>query len=236
MGLFSDILEANRERDYSGYIDSCMILSSLKTNNKRFADYRAELKKYNKSELDGAIKNRMRQEFLQRSAELEKLKVGYLIAEKAVLKIINRGKIQSVYMKDMLDTLQFQLHNAYNAICQLRSEIDRKFGFKKIPEFQMESEEAIQLDVLNKLINTTLYHMEAGTFIDTSTFRKVVSDCAEIIRCMKNEEYGISDKSVLSYYLMEIVGLKMSQHTCCNCGKPLLNNMAYCFNCYERNV
>ena len=46
MGLFSDILEANRERGYGGYIDPCMIMSSLGTNNKRFADYRTELNRY----------------------------------------------------------------------------------------------------------------------------------------------------------------------------------------------
>lgn len=236
MGLFSDILEANRERGYGGYIDPCMIMGSLCSNNKRFADYRTELNRYKESELDTAQKTKMRQEFLTRSSELEKLKAGYLIAEKAVLEIKNRGRIQSVYMKDMLDTLQFQLRNAYRAICQLRSEIDQKFKFEKVPEFQPDCEEAIRLDILNKLINTTLYHMEDGLFVDTSTFRKVVSDCAEIIRCMKNEEYGISDKSVFSYYLMETVGLKATQHKCCNCGKPLLNNTVYCLNCYERNM
>lgn len=236
MGLFSDILEANRERGYGGYIDPCMIMSSLGINNKRFADYRTELNKYKESEPDGAIKERMRQDFLRKSSELEKLRAGYLIAEKAVLETINRGKIQSVYMKDMLDTLQFQLRNAYRAICQLRSEIDQKFQFKKIPEFQPDREDAIRMDVLNKLINTTLHHMEEGLFVDTSTFRKVVSDCAEVIRCMKNEDYGTSDKSVFSYYLMETVGLKASQHKCCNCGKTLLNNTVYCLNCYERNV
>lgn len=236
MGLFSDIIDANRERGYGGYIDPCMIMWSLGSNKKRFADYRTELNRYKASELDTAQKTKMRQEFLTRSSELEKLKAGYLIAEKAVLEIKNRGRIQSVYMKDMLDTLQFQLRNAYRAICQLRSEIDQKFKFEKVPEFQPDCEEAIRLDILNKLINTTLYHMEDGLFIDTSTFRKVVSDCAEIIRCMKNEEYGISDKAVFSYYLMETVGLKATQHKCCNCGKPLLNNTVYCLNCYERNM
>ena len=227
MGLFSDILEANRERGRGGYIDPCMIMSSLGTNNKRSADYRTELNRYNELEPDGAIKESMRQDFLRRSSDLEKLKAGYLIAEKAVLEIINRGKIQSVYMKDMLDTLQFQLRNAYRFICQLRSEIDQKFKFKKIPEFQPDREDVIRMDILNKLINTTLHHMEEGLFVDTSTFRKVVSDCAEVIRCLKNEDYGTSDKSVFSYYLMETVGLKVSQHTCCNCGKALLNNTVY---------
>lgn len=236
MGLFSDVLEANRDRGYGGYIDPCMIMSSLETNDKRFADYRIELNRYTESKPDDTIKEGMRQAFLRRSADLEKLKAGYLIAEKAVLEINNRGKIQSDYMKDMLETLQFQLRNAYRAICQLRFEIDQKFNFQHIPDFQADQEDNIRMDILNKIINTTLHHMEEGLFVDTSTFRKVVSDCAEIIRYLRNENYGTSDKSVFSYYLMETSGLKESQYKCRNCGKALLNNMVYCLNCYERNL
>lgn len=236
MGLFSDILEANRGRSYEGYVDPCMIMKSLCTNYKRFDDYRRELKNYNGSEIDIAKKAKIRQEFLQRSSELEKLKSDYLVAEKAILEINNRGKIQSVYMQDMLDTLQYQLQSAYGAICQLRSEIDQKFMFDKMLEFHPDSEDAIRSNILNKLISTTLHHMEEGLFADTSTFRKVVSDCAEIIRCMKNEEYRISDKLVFSSYLMKTVGLKPTQQKCCNCGKQLLNNTVYCLNCYERNL
>lgn len=238
MGLFSDILEANRERSYGGYIDPCMIMSSLGTDNKRFEDYRAELNRYKGPKADGVFKEKTHRDFLQRYAELEELKAGYLIAEKAVLEIVNRGKIRSDYMKDMLDTLQLQLNNAYKAICQLCSEIDQKFKFKEISEFHSDihSDDEIRMDILNKLINTTLHHMEEGLFVDTGTFRKVVSDCAEVIRCMKNENYRTSDKSVFSYYLTETVGLTASRHKCCNCGKALLNNMMYCLNCYERNV
>ncbi len=235
MGLFSDILEANRERGNGGYIDPCMIMRSLSSNDKRFADYRAELNKYAKPNQDDAQKVKIRQDFLQRSSELEKLKVGYLVAEKAVLEIINRGKIRSAYMEDMLDALQFQLRNAYREICKLRAEIDEKFKFETIPEFQPDREETIRMDILSTLVNTTLHHMEEGTFADTSTFRMVVSDCAEIIRCMEDEDYGISDKAVFSYYLIETVGLKVTQHKCRNCGNPLLNNVGYCLNCYERN-
>ena len=236
MGLFSDVLEANRDRGYGGYIDPCMIMTSLETNNQRFEEYLVELNRYTESEPDDSMKERMRQAFLRRSADLEKLKAGYLIAEKAVLEINNRGKIQSDYMKDMLETLQFQLRNAYRAICQLRFEIDQKFNFQHIPDFQADQEDNIRMDILNKIINTTLHHMKEGLFEDTSTFRKVVSDCAEVIRCMKKEDFGTSDKSVFSYYLMETLGLKAGQHKCCNCGKPLLDNIEYCLNCYERNV
>lgn len=236
MGLFSDVLEANRDRGNGGYIDPCMIMSSLETNNKRFAEYLVELDGYTESEPDDTIKEGMRQAFLRRSSDLEKLKAGYLIAEKALLEINNRGRIQSDYMKDMLYTLQFQLRNAYRAICQLRFEIDQKFNFQKIPDFQADQEDNIRMDILNKIISTTLHHMEEGFFVDTSTFRKVVSDCAEVIRCMKQEDFGTSDKSVFSYYLMETLGLKEGQYKCRNCGKPLLNNIEYCLNCYERNV
>lgn len=204
--------------------------------NKKFTDYRSEISKYKALEITSDFKNEMRQEFLQRSLELEKLKAGYLVAEKVVLEINNCQKIQSLYIKDMLDILQRQLNSAYRAICQLRSEIDKNFCFVEIPHIYLESEDIIRLDLLNKLINTTLYHMEKGSFVNTSTFRAVVSACAAIIRFLRNEDYGTSDKSLFAYYLGETVGLKTTQHKCCNCGKPLLNYIGYCLNCYETAI
>jgi hypothetical protein len=236
MGQFSDILEAIRERDNGGYIDPCMIVRSLGSNYKRFDDYRAKLNRYEEVEDDSILKGKMRQEFIQKSSELERLKASYLVAEKVILEIINDGDIQSVYMKDMLNTLQYQLNGAYKAICQLCSEIDKRFDICKIPFFQPEREEIIRMNLLNKLINTTLYHMEEGLFVDNSVFKRVVSDCAKLIRCLENEDYRINDKSVFTYYLMKTMGMKTTQYKCRNCGEPLLNNTVYCLNCYERNV
>ncbi len=236
MGLFSDILESNRERGNYGYIDPCMIVSSFNSTYHTFDAYRKKLQEYKETNTDTTTQAKIKQEFIQKSAELESLKAGYLVAEKSILEIVNRQKIQSVYMKDMLNTLLFQLRGAYKAICKLRSEIDKNIGLNMVPTFEPEDEAAIRNDMLNKLIDTTLHHMEEGTFVDTSMFRKVVSDCAEVIRCLKNEEYRSNDKSVFTYYLMETVGLKPSQHKCRNCGMELLDNTGYCLNCYERNV
>lgn len=237
MGLFADILEANRERGNFGYVDPCMVMGSVMGKHYcKFEDYRNELNRYKQSDIDIETQKQIKEEFIKKSAELERIKAGYLVAKKNLYEIKKREKIQSAYMNDILETLLSQLRNAYLAICQLRSEIDSKLGFNKVPDFTPESEEIIRTDLLDKLIRTTLYHMDEGIFTDTSTFRKVVSDCAEIIRCLKKEEYLNTDKSVFSYYLMETVGLKPSQHQCRNCGTSLLNNTAYCLNCYERNV
>ena len=43
MGLFADILEANREREYSGYIDPCAIMWSFQGSQHSFKKYRDKL-------------------------------------------------------------------------------------------------------------------------------------------------------------------------------------------------
>lgn len=235
MGLFADILEANREREYSGYIDPCAIIWSFQGSQYNFKKYRDTLKQYESETLDNKTKVQMREDFMKKSIELERLKSGYLIAEKSVLEIINRDRLQSTYMKDVLNALQYQLQGAYRSICKLRSEIDNKVGLKMNSGIVSEDEESIRKDLLERLIKTTLLHMEKGVFISTSSFRKVVADCAEIIRCLKKEEYIQSDKTVLNYYLAENMKLKQGHHVCKNCGKLLLANVPYCLNCYERN-
>lgn len=236
MGLFADILETNREREYSGYIDPCSIIWPFQGFQYSFKKYRDELKRYEPERLNDEQINQMKEEFRLKSMELERLKAGYLIAEKSILEIINRGKLQSTYMQDMLDALQHQLQGAYKGICKLRLEIDKKISLNlDTYSIEVENEEIIRMSLLERLVKTSLLHMEKSVFCDTSTFRKVVSDCAELIRCLKKEEYLQSDKMVLNYYLVENMGLKAGHHVCKNCGKPLLTNVPYCLNCYERN-
>lgn len=235
MGIYADILESNREREYLGYIDPCAIMWSFQGTQHRFKKYREKLNQYEPEKLSDRQVVEMTEEFCEKSLELERLKAGYLIAEKSVLEIINKGKLQSSYMLDMLNALQHQLQDAYRAICKLRLEIDQKVGLKLDTSIETEDIDIIRLGLLERLIKTSLLHMEKGIFRDTSSFRKVVSDCAELIRCLKNEDYFQSDKRILNYYLVENMGLKRGHHVCKNCKKPLLINVPYCLNCYERN-
>lgn len=235
MGLFADILESNREREYSGYIDPCAIIWSFQGSQHNFKKYRDKLNQFESERLNDEQIAQIREDFREKTIELERLKANYLIAEKSILEIINRGKLQSSYMLDMLNALQHQLQDAYRAICKLRLEIDQKIGLKLDTAIEVENEESIRIGLLDRLIKTSLLHMENGIFQDTSSFRKVVSDCAELIRCLKREEYLQSDKMVLNYYLVEKMGLKNGHHVCKNCGKPLLIDVPYCLNCYERN-
>lgn len=235
MGLFADILESNREREYSGYIDPCAIMWSFQGYQHSFKKYREKLNRYEPEQLSNSQVLQMKEEFREKSFELERLKAGYLIAEKSILEIINRGNLQSSYMLDMLNTLQHQMQDAYRGICKLRQEIDQKVGLKLDTSVEAENEDSIRMELLNRLIKTSLLYMEKGIFQDSSSFRKVVSDCATLIRCLKNEEYLQSDKVILNYYLVENMGLKTGHHVCKNCGKSLLINVPYCLNCYERN-
>ena len=44
-------------------------------------------------------------------------------------------------------------------------------------------------------------HMSNGVITNTSECRKVIKDCAGLIRCLEQEDYSWNDKDLISYYL-----------------------------------
>ena len=236
MGLYSDYLEANRNRESLGYIDPCLIVwAQGQGADYNIKKYRAALERYDPASIDENRKVHMHEEFLKKSIELERLKSGYLIAEKNILEIINRDKLQSTYMRDMVNVLQDQLQRAYRSICRLRSDIDKKVKLKIVSGINPKDEDSIRSDILERLIKSTIFSMEKGAFQDASIFKIIVSDCAEIIRCLEEEDYNQSNKMILKYYLIENIGLREGHFICKNCGCPLLADIPFCLNCYERN-
>ena len=79
------------------------------------------------------------------------------------------------------------------------------------------------------------YLQDSSVVLDTSEFRKVTCDFAEIIRCFEQEQYNQPDKKVVRYHLERDFQMKNSHFKCMNCGEPLLEDIPYCLNCYERN-
>ena len=131
MGLFSDTLEENRNRSEMEWIDPCMIISSSLYYYNKYTDFEKEFRRYKSTAIDENEKARIKQEFMKKSVELEKLKAGYLVTEKLIYEIFSRVKIKSVYMDDLLSTLLNQLNDAYSSICLLRTEIDKQFAIVK---------------------------------------------------------------------------------------------------------
>ena len=236
MGLVSDYLEQCRDRSRTGDLDPCMIIGN--TFRSKFISYHEinrTLTEYSKSSNEEQ-KKILRQQLNKRSSELETIKSGYLLGEKIVLSVWNSGKLQSILIIDTVKLLLEELRKSYQAICALRQKINHQLGETLVVQFEPPVETDIRNNIM-KMIGSSIstYLQDPSLILDTSEFRKVICDFAEILRCFEQEQYNQPDKKIVRYYLEKNFNMKNSQFKCANCGTLLLENIPYCLNCYERN-
>lgn len=236
MGLYSDYLEECRSKIRVGEIDPCMIIGSMWKGDSQYGNYYKKINDYKDSRLSTEEKIKIRDELIEKSTELEKIKVSYLLAKKAILQIMNKNIISSLLLIDILNILNEQIDRSYKEICEIRHEIDKRLKISSIPNFTPENEDIIKSNLLKQLINCVIKYMNEGLLKDTCSCRKIVNDCAELIRCFKQERYNQQNKRVFMYYLEKDLKLRKIHHRCTNCQEILYREIPYCLNCYERNM
>lgn len=236
MGLISDYLEQCRDRSKAGYLDPCMIIGSgFRGQFSSYHEISNALTAYSNSTNDEQ-KKLLLQQLIERSSELETIKTGYLLGEKVVLAVSNTGKLQSSLMVDTVGLLLAELRKSYQAICDLRQKINHQLGETIVVQFEPPLESDIRKSMM-KMIGSSIvtYLQDTSVILNTSEFRKVVYDFAEIIRCFEQEQYNQPEKKIVRYYLEKDFKMKNGRFKCANCGSLLLEDIQYCLNCYERN-
>ena len=195
MGLISDYLEQCRDRSKAGDLDPCMIIGgSFRNKLSSYHEIYRTLTTYSNSNNDEQ-KQLLRQQLIEQSSELETIKSGYLLGEKVVLSVWNPGKLQSLLMVDTVELLLSELRKSYQAICDLRQKINHQLGETMVIQFEPPLEADIRKNMM-KMIGSSVvaYLQEPSVILDTSEFRKVVYDFAEIIRCFEQEQYNQPEK------------------------------------------
>lgn len=236
MGLISDYLEQCRDRSRAGYLDPCMIIgSNFRSKFSSCHEISSTLIAYSDCN-NHEQKELLRQQLTEQSSELETIKSGYLLGEKVVLSVWNPGKLQSPLMVDTVKLLLAELRKSYQAICDLRQKINHQLGESIVVQFEPPFESDIRKNMM-KMIGSSIvaYLQDSLVILDTSEFRKVICDFAEIIRCFEQEQYNQPDKKIVCYHLEKDYKMKNGHFKCANCGNLLMENIPYCLNCYERN-
>lgn len=235
MGLYSDYLEECRDRIRTGDLDPCMIIDGgFRGKLSSYQEIYRTLTAYSNSNDDQ--KKLLRQQLVEQSSELETIKIGYLLGEKVVLSVENSGKLQSALVIDTVRMLLEELGKSYRAICDLRQKISQQLGEKTVIQFKSPLESDVRKNMM-KMIGSSIvaYFQDTSVILDTSDFRKIVYDFAEIIRCLEQEQYNQPEKKIVRYYLEKEYEMKNGHFKCANCGSFLLEDIPYCLNCYERN-
>lgn len=233
MGLISDYLEDNRERGNYGSVDPCMIMGYDMFPKKNYSSINRDLTRYDTADEDQ--KKALAEKLIRQIAELEQLKLSYLLADKIILEIINQRHLQSTLVKDTLQTVDEQIQTNYQSICGIIAEIDKKLKHPHRAEPKAAVETQIRKQMLELIMGGILQYLRDGLILDTSGFRKVVDDCAELIRSLEQENYNTANKKIVQYYIEKHYDIKGGHTVCRNCGSPMKIDIPYCLNCYERN-
>lgn len=232
MGLISDYLEQCRDRSKAGDLDPCMIISdSFRGKRSSYHEIYRTLTAYSNSSNDEQ-KKLLHQQLTERSSELETIKSGYLLGEKIVLSAWNSGKLQSNLMVDTVKLLLSELRKSYQAICNLRQKINHQLGEAIVIQFEPPLESDIRKNMMRMISSSIVaYLQDASVVLDTSEFRKVVYDLAEIARFFEQEQYNQPEKKIVRYHLERDFKMKNGHFKCVNCGSLLLEDIPYCLNC-----
>ena len=236
MGLISDYLEQCRDRSNVGDLDPCMIIGGVSRQKVHsYQEINHILNEYTVTQ-NRDQKRLIRQQLIAQSSELETVKTGYLLGEKTVLSVFNSGKLQSPLMIDTIQLLLAELRRSYQAICTLRQKINKELKENIVVQFETPADSEVRKNML-KMIGSSIiaYLQDSAVLLETSEFRKLIFDFAEIIRYFEQEQYHQPAKKIVQYHFEKDFNLKHSHVKCTNCGTLLLQNIPYCLNCYERN-
>lgn len=232
MGLIADYVEANRERAFNGDIDPCMIVNPNHVLRFRYASLHDTMREYSRTDNDMGRRKSLEVELRKRIVELDMVKEHYILSEKAILEVLNRCQINSSMMLDSLRELCAQMRDAYRNVCDMLQELNHKLkGGYKYQATEID-ESAVRMRLLDLLLSGIVSFMNNDKTMDTSIFRKVVSDCAAIIRILEDESYHQSDKKVVQNYMIRRFSIVKGVVRCPSCNELLYSGIPYCLNCY----
>ena len=238
MGIISDYLELCRCNEVN-LLDPCMIIDNHYISKKKYYNDVQDVLMLYKDNTSTIEQETLKNQLVTQLAKLEMLKCNYLIGEKNALYIYNSKKLQSHVVINIIQLLCTELEKSYKAICELQQQINNELHVKKNNFTNLEItatlEEKVQRDMLRLINSCVINNIETNTVIDTSMFRKIIMDCAFLIKHFEKEYYNQPSKKIVRYYWEKKFELYNSNHRCLNCHQPLLEGIRYCLNCYERN-
>lgn len=232
MGLIADYVEANRERAFNGDVDPCMIVNPNHAFRFRYASLHETIREYCRPDNDVQRRKNLEAELRKRAAELDAVKAHYILSEKAILEVLNRCRLESAMMVESLEELCSQMRQAYRSVCDVLQEMKNKLNGDYKYQAPEIDEGTVRLRLLDLLLNGIVGFMNNDKTMDTSIFRKVVSDCAALIRVLEDEPYHLPDKNVVQNYMMRRFALVKGTVRCPNCKELLYSDVPYCLNCY----
>ncbi len=238
MGIYSDYLEKIKENPDYRPIDVENILSS----NCREETYKSIQEKVNEEKVKKEAAAKRKEKYIDKGLidsyrELQALLSIYNLEDKTACDILNHDVVRNAWVWDIVKLCQENSNEGRRQVNKLCDEIRQQLGKNAMPKITyVVSEGDVRRQLLKQLIDIVLRKLQNGSALDTSQFRNIIKDCAELIRYLQDERYAWADVKVFNDYIERQLGVSRGSKNCSNCRDKLYKTIPYCTRCYERNV
>ena len=241
MGIYSDILEFNREK---GLVDPCMFIH----RSKHSVDHYMPLWLHYCSADSTSQKTKKLNDFsaqaqeLQRMSDAEKAYISFhylldicIYREKQLLEIKNRLNLTTHLVNDAINEYLSIVRESWQHAATEISEAKRYL--KKLPNYTFCVDEDAEKSIpISSLLESLFYYLSSNADFDDSQFLQAVFiDISQLIKLVKVNTYGKKPKEICREYYESTYQPSFGISRCDNCGEPLYEGFHYCFNCFERS-
>jgi len=241
MGLYSDILESNRER---GFVDPCMFIHKSKHSVDHYlplwhhyCDINPKSQQRNRN---SDFSSQVQALQCMNIAEKTYISFRYLLdmciyREKQLLALKNHCKFTTHLVNDAVNEYLSIVRESW---IQAVSEVtDAKKLLKSTPTYTFSVDDDAEKEIPVITILDSLFHYLSATaeFDDSQFLQAVFIDMSKLISLVRINTYGKKPKDICREYYESTFQPSFGIARCENCGEPLYTGWHYCFNCFERS-
>ena len=178
------------------------------------------------------VVKRTRKQIETELVELETSLYYFRVCEKNLLRVANKYSMDSVVISDIIDGLLEYYNDSCDAIIDLKEEIRKNsgFDFKSLPK--EVNEEKVKKEIVKMIFDVVENGISKGLPLSREMFRSVVKDLEKVLEVLEYNGNPVKKAQVEEYFVINYKK-KSSMIICQNCKKAMLEDIPYCFNCFD---
>ena len=178
------------------------------------------------------VVKRTQQQIETEYRELENSHYCYRLCEKNLLRVKNKREFQTVVVSDIVDGLLEFYSDSCDAIFEFQEELKQNTKMDLYARPREYDEKAIKKEIADEIFSIIDSGIRNDLPLSREQFRKMVRDLEKVLEILVFDGEKVKKLQVEQYFV-DVCNEKIGMVVCQNCGRPLLKDIPYCFNCYE---
>lgn len=176
---------------------------------------------------------RTRKEIETIITELENDRYYSCLAEKELLRLINKKILQSPVIKDIVSGLQLAYKNSYESAEQIKIDVLEKVNINFNPTPKDIDSDVLRNNIVKSVFGIVDNGIVSGLPLSREAFKSLVKDLGHILQMLKYNDKKKVSKFEVEQYFMDEFQRKRGAIVCQNCHRSLLEGIPYCFDCFD---